>query len=392
MADHGNTYTSYTSTMLEGRFEMYHPSFFMILPESVKKWLGVTLVRNLRRNTKRLFTMIDVHKMIMRIAETDRSNVGRESYGGGMLSLIPTTRHCDDLELALPSLCICEGWDSPARNNTAQTGVLEFAVGTLNNMIDSQRQDGNGDKLIKQWNCHRLIASSFKNVRERSHKGDLITTLDFTVDSGRGSGQREDVFHVEVRTSITRSSKSRNMVLLSYDRMSQFGIYRQCKDPGVNAKLCVCSLKGFQKLDSHKLLLDDGSISISALLRNQHRLYNIPTRYTIKQSTESKCIFLSTKEFTDEAENVDGSFTSVVEIINICSNASIGIYLTIDTNNCQTSHNFPMTITAKPQSIHFVSVVIRTVWYWRSSYRILASTIPEFPQMLGEPHPPLTSS
>ena len=377
MADHGNTYTSYTSTMLEGRFEMYHPSFFMILPESVKRWLGKSALGNLRQNTKRLFTMADVHDTILEVARRDHSNAGREGNEKGLLRLIPAARQCNDLELALPNLCVCEGWDTPAKNDTVQVGALEYAVGMLNNLIDSQWKEGKKKELKVQRNCHRLFAKSFRNVRERSEKGDLITTMDFTVDSGRGSGQTEDVFHVEIMSVITRGSTSRNMTLLSYDRLSQYGIYRKCKDPGVNVKLCVCSLKGFDKHDSHNLLLDDGSISISALIRNQPQWHNIPSVYKLEESSSSECIYISTKEYRDRTEEIDSSFITVIEIINICSKGNIHVLLSIETINCETSHNFPMTVKAESQSINFVSVVIRTVWYWSSSYQILTLTVPE---------------
>ena len=363
--------------MLEGRFEMYHPSFFMILPDSVKKWLGKSALGSLRQNAKRLFTMADVHNMIVEVASRGHPIARREGNKKGLLRLISAARQCYDLELALPNLCICEGWDTPARNDTVHVGALEYAVGMLNNEIDSQWREGNKEKLKPQRNCHRLFARSFRNVRERSENGGLITTMEFTVDSAGGSGQIEDVFHVEIKSMITHGSTSRNMTLLSYDRLSQYGIYRKCKDPGVNVKLCVCCLKDFDKHDSHNLLLDDGSLSISALLRNQRQFFNIPSVYKLQESTSSECIYVSTKEYRDQTENIDSSFITVIEIINICSKGNIYVYLDMNTINCKTSHNFPMIVNAESQSIHFVSVVIRTVWYWSSSYRILALTVPK---------------
>ena len=375
MADHGNTYTTYASKMLEGRYEMHHPSFFMILPESVKERLGTSALANLRRNTKRLFSMVDVHKSILEIARGSNCNKrrsGGKSHDKNLLSDLPAARHCDDLDLAMPNLCICEGWDTPAKNDTAHVGSLEFAVGVLNNLIDSGRREGTRKKLKKQWSCNRLFAKSFRNVRERIEKDNLITTMDFVTDPGRGSGHTEEVFHVEIKATIALGRRSRNMKLLSYDRLSQYGIYRQCKDPGVHAKLCICSLNSFDKNDSHHLLLEDGSLSIHALLRKQPRLLNIFSEIKIQDSFASDCIYLFTRDFKDQTgRDVDNSYTTVVEIINICTHGNDYLHLDIETKNCETSRNFPMSIKTETQSITFVTVIIRTIWYWPSSFRLI---------------------
>ena len=373
MADHGNTYTSYTSTMLEGRFEMHHPSFFMILPENVRKWLGSFALNNLRRNTKRLFTMVDVHQTILELVRRGSDTARTESKNRGLLSLIPATRRCNDLRLALPNLCVCEGWDTPAKNDTTQIGVLEFAVGTLNNLIESQRQGKKSSNVSKKRKCSRLVARSFRNVRERNEGDDLITTMDFTANSGPGSGQSEEVFHVEVRSTITRADDSRNMKLLSYDRISQYGIYRKCSDPGVNVKLCVCSLKGDVRDDEQRLWLEDGDINISRLLNSKPHFQNIPSVATLQESTESECIYIFIKEFKEQTEERHGSLTSVIEIMNICTEKDLFVHLDIETTNCKTSQDFPITLKIKSQSIHFASVIIRAVWYWKSSYHIWTS-------------------
>ena len=381
MADHGNTYTEYASKMLEGRYEMHHPSFFMILPESVKERLGGSVLSNLRRNTKRLFTMVDVHKTILEIARgrnyNMRKSVGK-SPGKSLLSNLPAARHCDDLDLALPNLCICEGWDISAKNDTTHVGTLEFAVGVLNNLIDSGRREGMREKLQKQRGCNRLFAKSFRNVRERIEKGDLITTMDFVTDPGSGSGHKEEVFHVEIKSTIALGRKSRNMKLLSYDRLSRYGIYRQCKDPGVHAKLCICSLKSFDKHDSYNLLLEDGSFNINALLRNQPRLLNIFSEIKIQDSVVSDCIYFFMRDFKDQTSSaVDNSYTTVVEIINICARGTSYLHLEIETKNCEASRSFPMSIKTEAQSITFVAVIIRTIWYWSSSFRIMALPVLE---------------
>ena len=39
--------------------------------------------------------------------------------------------------LSTPNYCICEGWDIPVANSTAQVALAEFAIGQLNNQLQS---------------------------------------------------------------------------------------------------------------------------------------------------------------------------------------------------------------------------------------------------------------
>lgn len=375
MADHGNTYTPYTSDMLEGRFEMHHPSFFMIIPDGVKKWLGDPTLNNLRENTKRLFTMKDVHKTILGIL--GRSKEGTFPKESGLFSLIPADRTCDDLELALPNLCVCEGWDTPTKNDTRQIGVLEFAVGTLNELIDSQIKSSTVETTSIQRQCDRIFARTFRNVRERNDGDDLITSMDFTVKSGPGSGQFEEIFHVEVRSTATAESASNSMQLLSYDRISQYGLYRKCKDEGVNAKLCICSLKSARQDAAQNSLFENGELDLTGLLRLQPHYPGITSVRNLHESTESECIFVMTRDFVDDASTSKSMLTAVVEVINICKMENIAVYFDIETKNCKTSRNFPVTLEFEPGTISFLTVITRTVWHWDSSYRIFTSAVPD---------------
>ena len=365
MADHGNTYTRYTSAILEGRFEMHHPSLFMILPPAVKSYLGDDALKALRMNTRRLLTMIDLHKTILAIATKNaRGTFPKER---GLLEVIPAERRCDDLELALPNLCVCEGWDTPAKNDTKQVGIVEFAVGTLNNMIDLQfmTEKTNEEKKSEQRKCHRLFVSSFSNVRERSSGSNLITTLDFMVKAGPGSGQQEDIFHVEVQSTTSPKLKSKRIKLLSYDRLSQYGIYRECKDPSVNVKLCICSLKDTK--DSQHIWDSDG-FRFDGLIKAMARYPKIPASLNIEQSTEEPCIFYLTRNFPDKNGKEKSVFSGVIEIINSCKNKNFKVLLDIKTWNCKPSNKIPSQLIVKQHTIMFVAVVMRDVSYWDCVY------------------------
>ena len=65
-ADHGNTYTPFASTM-DGRYEQYHPSLFMVVPDGVQRKLGPSFMHNLRENQFKLMTVLDLHYSLMTI-------------------------------------------------------------------------------------------------------------------------------------------------------------------------------------------------------------------------------------------------------------------------------------------------------------------------------------
>ena len=241
MADHGNTYTKYTHTMLEGRYEMFHPSLFMIVAPEVARILGKETIKSLRANQRRLLTMIDIHYGLKHIASLA---LRQQSKKKGILGTISPERSCDHLPLRLPNLCVCERWDIPVKNETTQVGILEFAVGTLNGKINEQRRVTRKE-AIKQpsRNCQHLVPLYFRNVLERNIGALKITMLDFVVPSGKGAEQTEDIFHVEVSSKIDPQQNSREMKLLSYDRLSQYGKYRVCADRGVDIRLCICHIK-----------------------------------------------------------------------------------------------------------------------------------------------------
>ena len=134
LADHGNTYTEYTYATLEGRFEMFHPSLFVIVPNKVAGLLGRDALSALEVNQRRLVTMIDLHHSLLPLAGYLSGFV----KSVGLFTPILPTRTCNDVELRTPNLCVCEGWDSPTTNDSSKISIVEFAVGELNNLVLAQ--------------------------------------------------------------------------------------------------------------------------------------------------------------------------------------------------------------------------------------------------------------
>ena len=143
LADHGNTYTRYSSELLEGRFEMFHPSLFIIVPDRVAALLGRKAMSALGENQRRLVTMIELHHSLLVLVNPLSGNVKLK----GLFSPIAMNRTCDALELRLPNLCVCEGWDVPANNETSIDSPIDAPIEPPENWYQAEvilfTQDGN---------------------------------------------------------------------------------------------------------------------------------------------------------------------------------------------------------------------------------------------------------
>ncbi len=368
LADHGNTYTSYTNAVMEGRYEMFHPSFFMLIPGKVAEMLGSEAMNALRLNSNRLFTMLDLHASLASIA--DNAHVqGKPKEYRGILQKIAANRTCDDLNLRLPNLCVCEGWDTEVRNDSTQIGILEFAVGTMNNMILDQQESQ--AKITAK--CQRLYPLYFMNVRERNAGENLITTLDFRVQAGDGAEQSEDIFHAEIQSTVDPYRESRRMKLLSFDRLSQYGIYRVCKDDNVDVRLCVCTLEISQD-EMNESTAFGTTLDIPKVVMLQPRYQNIPGLLTIEHPDEENCTFAIERVYSavDSHGKVEPKNLMAVslEVINICPNTRYEVYAGMKINNMKTSIKMPLTRMVRGQSIRFLVTAMKYVPYWDSSATI----------------------
>lgn len=356
LADHGNTYTTYTHAIMEGRFEQFHPSFFMILPESVKKTLGSQIVDNLRKNQNRLITMLDIHYALVSIPTWNKAR-NEHLLSLGLFSEISANRTCDELELRLPNLCVCEGWDASVRNTTDQTGILDFAVGELNNLI---HQGQRFMKATEERKCQRLVPIDFHGIRERNKDGNLVSSFDFVVHSGHGAKENTDVFHVEVQSTIEPSKQSRDMKLLSFDRISRFGVYRGCRDKSVDKRLCVCDIT--PREDSKKIL---DHLSFETMFKPSNHLF--PVTITHVNVTGDSCLTLAITSWVDEDEtdSKDPIWTASFEVANTCHSLKTTM-LSVELNNMKTSRSFPAASKILPYGLTYIGSVMRETPYWAS--------------------------
>ena len=364
-ADHGNTYTHFTHAVMEGRFEQYHPAMFMILPESVKQKLGETVLNHLRDNQMKLFTLLDLREALITIP-TINDNVEGDLPPKGIFGPISDERTCDDLDLRLPNMCVCEGWDVEVRNNTDQFGLLHFAVGQLNNDIQGQQIEIRTKGKVPQ--CKMLTPTSFYNVRERNKEGKLITSLDFVTSPGIGSSNHHEVFHVEIESQIDRKLSSRNMKLLNFDRISKYGPYRTCADKDINPRLCVCDK--LKSKDRHERISDLVTREIGS---EYPRLSETADVSIVKNSRISTCLYLRKISYPEvKSESKTSLYSITYEVANVCP-TQVQVNLEFEVENLKPSTKGPYEHTVEPYSVKYIVTAIRDTPYWDS--RIVSETL-----------------
>ncbi|XP_078380443.1 uncharacterized protein LOC144663392 [Oculina patagonica] len=349
LADHGNTYTEYTYAILEGRFEMFHPSLFVIVPNKVADLLGREALSALEVNQRRLITMIDLHHSLLPLAGPLAGFVNPV----GLFTPISANRTCNDVELRTPNLCVCEGWDSPTTNDSLKISMVEFAVGKLNNMVQEQfAKSANGKTKMYPIlrACQRLRPLRFVNVRERNSKSDgaLITSFDIYFQAGNVVNHAEDVFHVEVKSKELANQNSLLMELVHYDRLTLFGKYDTCADEGVQLKLCICSRASKNKKTSITKLEKVPWLEYTTFLFKIAKARNIG---------DSECLFLIKR-------NHSLGQSVAFEIANTCPDEMFALKISADFDNMRLSRTLPFEINVQAGSITFAFSALAEIDYW----------------------------
>ena len=358
LADHGNTYTEYTSTILEGRFEMFHPSLFMIVPNKVAGLLGKQAMYSLEANQRRLVTMIDLHHSLIPLAWGLSGSVKPL----GLFTPITATRTCDDVELMTPNSCVCEGWDSPTTNDSMKIAIVEFAIGELNNMAQTQYIKGytamkRGGTYSILRSCERLRPLRFENVRERNSKSDdtIITSVDISIKAGNVVSQEEDIIHVEVKSKELPNHESLEMELAHYDRLTMFGKYEKCADQSIHLKLCICSVTNNSVANLKNVPWEEYSTFFAEVAK-------------ARSIDEEECLFL-VKRNHSQGKSV------AFEVANTCPHNDFTLKISATFDNMKLSRRLPFERLTPAGSVTFLFSARVDTEYWDSALDVTVEIV-----------------
>lgn len=355
LSDHGNTYGAFPRTM-EGRFEVFQPHLFIIIPNQIQNLLGKNRVWTLKQNQKRLVSIIDLHYTLMAVA-SDFGNNGLQQHFG-LFEPISRNRSCEDLQLLSSSLCVCQGWETKVHANSLHSIIAEFVLGQLNGKIQTQFLENIRTKrpVSGFGSCERLKGKRFDNVREKRNDETLTVSLDIYVQS-------QELFSATVQ--VISESVLIKMKLVQYTRFSEYGIYKSCADKGVDLRLCICEQQTTKLNSTSKTYSPSVSRETFATTKKpptpkwQH-YGNVFDSVTRADEMHENCLFILLREHKSGV---------VMEAANSCSFVTYSIELHLSLSNMQVSEMTPLHKELGPGAIHFLIAVIQldpnVKWSWK---------------------------
>ncbi|KAJ8027799.1 hypothetical protein HOLleu_29851 [Holothuria leucospilota] len=242
-SDHGNTYTKFASQTEEGHLEMFHPMMFIIAPRDFSKLVKASGVHSLRLNQHRLVSLLDVHYMLMflTLGTTEAADKGPSDVDiepRGLLDVISPARTCLSLPLFPNTKCICKAAAMNSTYSSSHLLLADFALGTLNNMIQSQYHGAHPRSNVTFGSCRKLEGTVINDVTERlgRHNTTQVELKVFT-KPGLSFQDEDEVFYFSISIEWHIGS---TFNVTGYERMSRFSKYEKCADQEVEGRLCIC--------------------------------------------------------------------------------------------------------------------------------------------------------
>lgn len=374
-SDHGSTYGKFIQASPEAHVETFNPFLFLIIPKNIQNSIGVSQMKNLKHNEKNLISLIDVHNMLLQligkensIEDTDFTK--RYTIPGGLLSNISPERTCKDIPLLQPNLCICKNFETPVQLDELHMALADFGIGVLNNMILQQhKKEGVGF-----GNCRQLKVHKIRKVLEVRFSVYLIRYKIDVIVYGfeeRNIGEKE-IFFLTVESNTNKNA----LHLVSYERMSLYGIYSTCRDLHVELKLCVCNTS-IQKKSSlvHSVMLGH-FIENLGFFKNEKSYLPTPSDLLLQpvfgikpqidffHPNNNPCLYTFIHNY---------KFGIVLFAANFCT-VNYKLELSIEAENLNLSGSKNHSYTLQPSDITMMVAATvanpKTTWHWSHKIRI----------------------
>lgn len=348
LSDHGGKTTNYAINTFEGNVEIFSPVLFIIIPQNVALKLGKERMETLKVNQKRLVTLLDLHRMLLSLASFSEESNENHTING-LFSPIPASRTCSDISgLSNEALCRCQGWNmflSP--KDTTVLWLAEFALGVINSMIQKQYLETQfATKALGKSNfsgygaCARFVGKRVSRPRRRLDGEFFITTMILVVVPAWGV-KKEESFEVVLRHSVTQQD---NIEFQKFTRLSFYSTYQSCADKGVDIKLCACA----NKRSLRQMPQDIISIINRPLFGLQPAVYD----------AESECLvtFIRRKKVSMPGKTEETRILTI-EAVNQCFDKTLVLKVAGSYRKAIFSQSLPLTVIAKPRTIHFIVTV-----------------------------------
>ena len=235
-SDHGGKTTKYSIDELAGRFEVYDPFMFMIVPKDLAKALGPEKITNLKSNQNSLCNVVDLRNTLLRLI--NKADKNKEDLLTNKMMLRSS---CDQFHLSEHVLCKCINkieFPNQKENKEFFIWLGEFAMGKLNNKLTS--------KLKHSKNrCVHLIGSSIRNVARKVAQYGFVYTFDVVV---KFQNNTREIFYFNVFFNYERNENMNLLIVKYWERISIYNTFGKCRDSGVPIKMCLCSNKNTETI------------------------------------------------------------------------------------------------------------------------------------------------
>ncbi|KAM3936533.1 uncharacterized protein RB166_004916 [Leptodactylus fuscus] len=353
LSDHGNTYGQFLSTSLEFYVEIFHPSLFVIVPDSVSRILGDVKMKALQENQKRLVSLLDVHYTLLgllsAIEQTPLHPPRSLVNSDGLLSPVSISRTCKDIPRIHPNLCICQDSYKMEKNSSYYALFAEFALSYMNKMINEQRSNGGKS-------CHKLIATRFTDVKISIEEGagDMTVLMELHTLPLYKTRHGDERFTVAVL--FGSAAQKEGLQFLGYSRLTPFSVYKQCADPAIDLQLCICETQSANKTIENN---DSGSETV-------------PWTKTYSTIVHKPCLFLKRRNYTEGV---------VLLIFNACSHRKYSIRFNFLSINLYSSNKMPMEQVVEPEIERLLVIGLRRKdnlpWKYKYTLTFTAMSIRE---------------
>ena len=324
-SDHGPTTTKYSSDSVEGRYEIYDPVLFMIIPKGVAAKFGKQQLEALTKNQHRLISPSDLRNTLVSMANLEQRYLANR----GLLAEIPENRTCQDIGVEVGALCKCRGWETWFPDNDPRFAwVAEFALGKLNSQLqDSTKKLRFSNKRNNR--CQRFLGYAFEKIYHSKKSVPFVLSLDLIVQPGRQvfetHVQLPKHFLSEAHEKISPSQAKEDLIkIIRFRRADLSQDFTTLSESSIPFK-CLDDIHELQNNTRKRRnsLAADGKYNAD-ILKMAHHSKHFGSRPIIQVlDRRDKCLLLITRMHSSntlafEASNicVDKTFVMKVDMIN----------------------------------------------------------------------------
>ena len=219
--DHGMRYGAARSTDI-GTYEAQSPMMFIIVP----KWFSEkykTIMRNLRKNARKLTTMYDVHETLLNILNFNGRVIEYNSTrrGESLFSDVSDTRNCSDVGSS-DSMCTCSQYTKVQNQSEilATQNLSLKIVSEINALLKNHKT------LCAQLSLYKTV-SIYRAVSLKK-----LLSYKITIQTLPGKG----LFEAPVFHDLLRDEYRVGQIL----RVNRYGDQSKCIDDYILRNYCFC--------------------------------------------------------------------------------------------------------------------------------------------------------